>query len=585
MAALSRSDIDAVAADITAKIKLLSVQRRNENQSATSSIRNRLRGEIARFKSAYCDRAILDLALEQMPVDELHERAESITVKDGGYLECLMSALLGWFKTDYMTWVNNLPCEACGAPDTVSAGSGIPTPTDLADGASRTELFKCPHCHATSRFPRFNNVKRLMKTRKGRCGEWANLFTCFSIAMGFETRYVMDYTDHVWCEFYSDTWKRWVHVDPCEGSSALDQPLMYEVGWGKKLTYVFAVGEHEVVDVYRRYTRNLPDILRRRKLARETTLAHWISEMNSEIQRNLPASIVKELKEKSAAELHEFLHPPNRPLHGSEKIGRQSGNLEWRLARGETSGVASASARPVPAMVGPKVISNATEFSLVGSAKKTQSAFSRETVHQLTPNANDQRGAIWTRIQVPKTAEKLTLEFTFRIGNGSNQSSADGLALVFQSSGGPNALGEGGSGLGYAGISSSVAVEFDTYASRDTCADPDGNHVSVQTCGRGKPNSGHHRYSVGCSSQVPELGVGKMLWVRVAVDLSNAKRGLEVFMKEGVDEEYAFVVHGNVDVRDVVLVDEQRELYVGFTAATGGLSQVHEISTVEAVLE
>ena len=55
-------------------------------------------------------------------------------------------------------------------------------------------------------------------------------------ALEFDARYILDWTDHVWAEVYSNSQKRWQHADPCE--NILDKPLIYEHGWGKKLSYV-----------------------------------------------------------------------------------------------------------------------------------------------------------------------------------------------------------------------------------------------------------------------------------------------------------------------------------------------------------
>lgn len=48
-----------------------------------------------------------------------------------------------------------------------------------------------------------------------------------SHAAAVQARYVMDWNDHVWTEYWSDAQERWVHVDPCE--AAYDRPLLYEV--------------------------------------------------------------------------------------------------------------------------------------------------------------------------------------------------------------------------------------------------------------------------------------------------------------------------------------------------------------------
>jgi len=44
------------------------------------------------------------------------------------------------------------------------------------------------------------------------------------------------------------------------------RPLLYEAGWGKKLSYVVAISKDEAIDVIHRYTRQWDQVLSRRTL-------------------------------------------------------------------------------------------------------------------------------------------------------------------------------------------------------------------------------------------------------------------------------------------------------------------------------
>lgn len=111
---------------------------------------------------------------------------------------------------------------------------------------------------------------KLLETRTGRCGEWANMFTAMCRALGHEARFVADWTDHVWTECYIEETGKWTHMDSCE--NAYNTPLLYEGGWGKKLNYVIAVSKDEWVDVTPRYTLSRTMTRMRRTLVPEQWL-------------------------------------------------------------------------------------------------------------------------------------------------------------------------------------------------------------------------------------------------------------------------------------------------------------------------
>ena len=90
--------------------------------------------------------------------------------------ELLIMEMLQWFKFDFFTWTDSPKCASCQS-STHAAGMATPTEAELMWGASRVENYQCTQCSSFTRFPRYNHPGKLLETRTGRCGEWANCFT------------------------------------------------------------------------------------------------------------------------------------------------------------------------------------------------------------------------------------------------------------------------------------------------------------------------------------------------------------------------------------------------------------------------
>jgi peptide-N4-(N-acetyl-beta-glucosaminyl)asparagine amidase len=146
--------------------------------------------------------------------------------------------------------------------------------------------------------------------------------------MSLETRYILDFTDHVWIEFFSESEKRWIHLDPCE--NAFDTPMVYEQGWGKKLNYVIAFGDYEVKDVTSKYTLDYKQVLTRRTLGGEYRILHHLNEHTRALRRGVRDSLSWELESRDMKE-----YTVHQKLDWTTFLPRQSGSLEWRTARGE----------------------------------------------------------------------------------------------------------------------------------------------------------------------------------------------------------------------------------------------------------
>ena len=61
------------------------------------------------------------------------------------------------------------------------------------------ELIHCSACDVVSRFPRYNDaMKVLFESRRGRCGEYSVAALALTESLGYTSRWVVDWADHVW---------------------------------------------------------------------------------------------------------------------------------------------------------------------------------------------------------------------------------------------------------------------------------------------------------------------------------------------------------------------------------------------------
>lgn len=251
--------------------------------------------------------------------------------------DILLIDILEWFKNDFFKWFDSPLCNNCKI-EIKDCKQVMPTNEELRWSANTVELYVCNQCGQQIRFARYNNPEKLLETRIGRCGEWANTFTMLCRSLNYDSRLIVDWSDHVWTEVYSDAQKRWLHCDPCE--NICDSPLVYEMGWNKKLTFCIGFAYNEVQDVSWRYSNDHKQLQQRRALlCREEWIANLLNKITDNLQLVFTNDMKQQLKIRRLLEWVEFTRVPNQSndLKDNELQGRHSGSKEWRLNRRETS--------------------------------------------------------------------------------------------------------------------------------------------------------------------------------------------------------------------------------------------------------
>jgi hypothetical protein len=177
-------------------------------------------------------------------------------------------------------------------------------------------------------------------------------------------------------------------------------------------------------------------------------------------------------------------------------------------------------------------------------------------------------GSAWDTTQQP-VASGFSTTFRFQItqlsgiNDDDGNNGGDGFALVIQNSSG-TALGATGGGMGYGGITNSVAVEFDTFRNA-LIGDPNGNHISIHTGGTAA-NSNLEDHSLGIAANLPNMSDGNTHTAGILY--------LPGTMTVSLDGADVLTVPLNLSTK---LNLNSGSAWLGFTAGFSGASENHDI--------
>ncbi len=172
-------------------------------------------------------------------------------------------------------------------------------------------------------------------------------------------------------------------------------------------------------------------------------------------------------------------------------------------------------------------------------------------------------GGAWLDQRQP-LADGFETVFQFQI-NEVYGDGADGFALVIEGHPSPT-LGGGGGGLGYDGLTNSLAVEFDTYQAPDN-GDPNNYHIGIHTRGP-LANDQRESAAIARTSSVADFTDGKIHTVKISY--------VPGIMRVFLDRFDTPVISTGLNLTNTLYLPNG-SAWVGFTASGGGWYENHDI--------
>ena len=153
-----------------------------------------------------------------------------------------------------------------------------------------------------------------------------------------------------------------------------------------------------------------------------------------------------------------------------------------------------------------------------------------------------QSGAMWYSDHKVSLANGFQTDFKFRISQPCEcKGGADGVALVMHGNSSPAYLGEKGAGIGYAGITNSIALEFDAFDNREGSD----HHVALHTQ-KTQPNKAEPGTARATNHSLPPIKTGNVHHVRVKYERGRMRVFMDDMSRTVLDVYITILINGKV---------------------------------------
>lgn len=179
--------------------------------------------------------------------------------------------------------------------------------------------------------------------------------------------------------------------------------------------------------------------------------------------------------------------------------------------------------------------------------------------YQITPDNSGQAGSIFSQNTIDLTqpfSEEATFFFGCKDGNG-----ADGIVFILATTN--TALGVGGGGLGYQGITPSIAIEYDDYQNGNY-GDPASDHMAVISMG-----SVNHNLSSNFVGPINISNIEDCMDHCFTVSWNPTTLTLQASLDDNV-----ISYTGNIVAN---IFGGNAQVYYGFSSGTGSLANLHRV--------